>query len=144
MLGQPNTNIASNKAQTSNRTVHSKRQTEKENMSHNISPTHSQTHPSTTKWKVPSSHQVSVSVYVFVGGRCVTCSGVIVDRFPLKLLCRTDSCLVCTPVAGGVSVCMFSQTSHSSFFSLPPFLLLSISFILPLPSSSTFLPDSLI
>ncbi len=118
---------------------------EKQNMPHKISLTHS-THTRyctlcTTKWKFSSSHQVPASACVFVGGRCVTCTGVIVDRCPLKPLCRTDSCLVCTPVAGGATVCVQPNLPLSISLSLPTFFLLSISFILPLPSSPTFLFD---
>lgn len=152
MLGHPNT--ASKCTQTSNRTVHSKRQTDRitaqrKKTCHTKSALHTRIRPGTpcaTKWKFSSSHQVSASACVFVGGRRATCTGVIVDRCPLKLLCTTDSCLVCTPVAGGATVCVHPNLPLSIplSLSLPSFFLLSISFILPLPSSPTFLFDWLI
>lgn len=132
---------ASKCAQTSNRTVHSKRQTDRwmtaqrKKTCHTKSALHTPHTPDivhcTTKWKFSSSHQVSVSACVFVGGRCVTCTGVIVDRCPLKLLCRTDSCLVCTPVAGGATVCVQPNLPLSISLSLATSIFPAIHFIHP-------------
>lgn len=138
MLGHPNT--ASKCTQTSNRSARSKRQTARWTTAPRRKTCHTTSARAVLAQRVQAngsllSSGVSECVRV-VGGGCVWCSGVIVDRRPLKPLYRTDSCLVCTPVAGGAK----PPTLHLSLaLSIPPFFQLSISFILPLPSSPSFL-----
>ncbi len=124
-----------------NRTVHSKRQTDRwitaqrNKTCHTKSALHTPHTPDTVhsvqqNGSFPLVHQVPASACVFVGGRWVTCTCVIVDRCPLKPLCRTDSCLVCTTCCWR-SDCVCSAKPPTLHFSLAPYIFPAIHFIHP-------------